>query len=59
MPIDWILYFYIKQAICKMADKKIMAKTAADSYQKRAITRALSVNARRVFSLSINNLMQV
>ena len=42
-----------------MADKKIMAKTAADSYQKRAITRALSVNARRVFSLSINNLMQV
>ena len=35
-----------------MADKKIVAKTAADNYQKRAIARALSANACRVFNLS-------
>ena len=38
-----------------MTDKKFMAKTAADSYQKRAVARALSTNVRRVFNLSINN----
>ena len=38
-----------------MANKKIMAKTATDSYQKHAVTRELSANARRVFNWRINN----
>ena len=39
-----------------MADEKIMAKNAADSYQKRAVARTLSANALRVFNLSIEKL---
>ena len=50
-----MLYLYIQKAICKIADKNITAKTAADSYQKRAVARALSAKARRVLNLSINN----
>ena len=40
-----------------MPARKIMAETAADSYQKRAVALALSANASRNFNSSINNWM--
>ena len=54
MPIGEMSYLFILKAVYKRADKKIVAQSAADSYQKRDITLALSGNARRLIHLSID-----
>ena len=55
MPIGEMSYLFILKAVCKRADKKIVAQSAADSYQKRDITLALySGNAGRLIHLSID-----
>jgi len=48
MPICGMSYLFILKAVCRRTDKKIVAKSAADSYQKRDITLALSGNVTRL-----------